>query len=65
MDILATVSGKMLITVLMSMVPVIELRGAIPVGLYALDLDIVPVTVISLIGNLIPVPFLILFGGGV
>lgn len=54
-----------LIVLALSMVPVIELRGAIPVGLYALDLDIVPVTVISLIGNLIPVPFLILFGGRV
>ena len=54
-----------LIVLLLSMVPVIELRGAIPVGLYALELDIVPVTVISFIGNLIPVPFLILFGGKV
>ncbi len=54
-----------LIVLLLSMVPVIELRGAIPVGLYALELDIVPVTIISFIGNLIPVPFLILFGGKV
>ena len=54
-----------LIVLALSMVPVIELRGAIPVGLYALELDIVPVTIISFIGNLIPVPFLILFGGKV
>ena len=48
-----------------SMVPVIELRGAIPIGLYSFGLDIVPVTLLSLIGNLIPVPFLVLFGGKV
>ena len=42
------------------MVPVIELRGAIPVGL-GLGLSF-PVTFITaFLGNLIPVPFLILF----
>ncbi len=54
-----------LIVFLVSMVPVIELRGAIPMGLYAYDLPIVAVTVISIIGNLLPVPFLVLFGGKV
>ena len=54
-----------LIVLALSMVPVIELRGAIPVGLYALGLDITPVVIISFIGNLIPIPFLILFGGKV
>lgn len=47
------------------MVPVIELRGAIPWGLYAEGLDIITVTVLSVLGNLLPVPFLILFGGKV
>lgn len=54
-----------LMVLLVSMVPVIELRGAIPMGLYAYDLPIVAVTVISIIGNLLPVPFLVLFGGKV
>jgi uncharacterized membrane protein len=54
-----------LMVLAISMVPVIELRGAIPIGLYSFGLDIVPVTLLSLIGNLIPVPFLILFGGKV
>lgn len=54
-----------LIVLALSMVPVIELRGAIPVGLYALELDIVPVVILSFVGNLIPIPFLILFGGKV
>lgn len=54
-----------LLTFLISMVPVIELRGAIPIGYYAFDLPIVPVVVLSILGNLLPVPFLIVFGGKV
>ena len=49
----------------MAMLPIIELRGAIPFGLYALGLDIVPVMILSILGNILPVPFLILFGGKV
>lgn len=54
-----------LLTFLISMVPVIELRGAIPIGYYAFNLPIVPVVVLSILGNLLPVPFLIVFGGKV
>lgn len=43
-----------------SMVPVIELRGAIPAGL-ALDLPFYAVFLTAFLGNLLPVPFLILF----
>lgn len=43
-----------------AMVPVIELRGAIPVGL-AMGLDFWPVFLAALIGNILPVPFLVLF----
>lgn len=43
-----------------SMVPVIELRGAIPAGL-ALDLPFYAVFLVAFVGNLLPVPFLILF----
>lgn len=50
---------------LISMVPILELRGAIPIGLYGFGLDIVPVTVLSVLGNILPVPFLVLFGGKV
>jgi uncharacterized membrane protein len=55
---------------LISMIPVVELRGSIPFGLYGLwpiteKLDVIPVTVLAVIGNLIPIPFLILFGGKV
>ena len=43
-----------------SMVPVIELRGAIPVGL-SLGVPYWAVFATALIGNLLPVPILILF----
>lgn len=57
---LNTLFGKIMATFFISMVPVIELRGAIPIGVgYGLDYW-VAVTV-SIIGNLVPVPFIILF----
>ncbi|KAG8366290.1 hypothetical protein BUALT_Bualt17G0061000 [Buddleja alternifolia] len=40
--------------------PVIELRGAIPVG-YWLQLKPVVLTVLSVLGNMVPVPFIILY----
>lgn len=52
--------GKILLTFIMSMVPVIELRGAIPIGVgYGLDLWFV--VLISIFGNFLPVPFIMLF----
>lgn len=53
------------LTFLISMVPIIELRGAIPIGLYAFELDVIPVVILSVLGNILPVPFLIVFGGKV
>ena len=47
-------------TLLMAMTPVVELRGAIPYGL-AMDLNPSATFVASVIGNCIPVPFIILF----
>lgn len=54
-----------LLTFLISMVPIVELRGAIPIGLYVFELDVVPVVILSVLGNILPVPFLIVFGGKV
>ena len=45
---------------LISMVPLIELRGAIPVS-QALELPLVQSYVICIIGNMIPVPIIYLF----
>jgi len=55
-----TEAGKWLMTFLVSMVPVIELRGAIPLGV-AHGLSIPIAAVISIIGNMVPVPVIILF----
>ena len=45
---------------LISMLPIIELRGAIPVA-YALKLSLIPSFIVSVVGNLLPVPFILLF----
>lgn len=52
--------GHLLYTLLMAMVPVIELRGAIPIGV-ALGLPLPVSLLASVFGNLIPVPFIILY----
>lgn len=44
-----------------SMVPIIELRGAIPAAA-TMNLNPVIALVICIIGNMIPVPFIMLFG---
>jgi uncharacterized membrane protein len=49
-----------LIVFLISMVPIVELRGAIPVAV-ANGLNIYISYVICIIGNMIPVPFIYLF----
>ena len=55
---------KYLYVFALSMVPVIELRGAIPLGV-AMDLDLWLLFIVAMLGNMLPVPFLILFGGKV
>ena len=56
----STMAGKLIITFLVSMVPVIELRGAIPIGV-AMGLNPWVAFIVSAIGNMVPVPFIILF----
>jgi len=46
---------------LLSMTPIGELRAAIPVGLIAYKLNWLEVYIISVMGNLVPVVFLLLF----
>lgn len=60
MGIWNTTAGKVLMTMLLSMVPVLELRGAIPIGV-ANGLNFWVAIGVSIIGNLLPVPFIILF----
>ena len=44
-----------------SMLPVSELRGAIPAGLFLYKLPLIPVFWVSVLGNILPVIFILLF----
>ena len=60
MNLWNTLFGKALMTFFISMVPVLELRGAIPFGT-AYGLPLWAAILISIVGNLVPVPFIIIF----
>lgn len=60
MKIWNSLFGKLFMTFLISMVPVLELRGAIPIGV-AHGLDYRAAIAVSIVGNLVPVPFIVLF----
>ena len=49
-----------LITFLVSMVPIIELREAIPIAV-GMGVPLVPAYIIAVIGNMLPVPFIYFF----
>ena len=49
-----------LVVLLISMLPFIELRGSIPTGILIFHMDPISVLIISIIGNLIPVPFILI-----
>lgn len=50
---------KYLATLFISMTPIIELRGAIPVAVFTFHLTYVEAFIISLIGNIIPIYFIV------
>lgn len=55
---------KYLLTFLVSMVPLIELRGAVPIGLSNLfgeAIPIIPLYIICILGNMLPVPIIFFF----
>ena len=56
---LETLFGKCLTVFAMAMVPVVELRGAIPLGV-AQGLPPLLVYLMAVLGNMVPVPFIIL-----
>ncbi len=55
-----TYIGKLIVSILVSMVPVIELRGGIPIAV-ALGLDPVEAMIACIIGNMLPIPFILIF----
>lgn len=52
--------GELIYTALMSLLPVVELRGGIPFGV-ARGLTVWQAYIAAVIGNMIPVPFIIIF----
>ena len=64
MDILTwlttTAAGEFCFTVLVSMIPVVELRGGIPFGVAA-GLSVPAAYLAAVSGNLLPVPFIIVY----
>lgn len=55
-----TPAGEFLFTALVSMLPVVELRGGIPFGVAA-GLPLPLAVLAAVLGNMLPIPFLILF----
>ncbi len=47
-----------------SMVPIVELRAAVPIGL-GMGLPTLPTYLVSVLGNMLPVPFILLFAKAV
>jgi len=51
---------KYLIIFFVSMVPIVELRGAIPIAV-GMELDLVTSYIVCVLGNMVPVPFIYFF----
>ncbi len=51
---------KYLLCFFISMVPLIELRGAVPVAL-GMDLPVLPAYIVCILGNMLPVPIIYFF----
>lgn len=49
----------------MSMLPIVELRGGLPLAVTAFGLPLIPSYLVCVLGNMLPVPFLLLFAKAV
>ena len=56
----STTLGKLIATFFISMAPIIELRGGLPYGI-ALGLDYPVALTAAVLGNMVPVPFIIVY----
>ena len=52
--------GRVAFTMLVSMLPVIELRGGVPFGA-ALGLPVWQALIAAVVGNMIPIPFIVVY----
>ena len=57
---LGGIVSKEIIVFIVSLLPILELRGGILAG-YLLGLDFVPTFLISFVGNMLPIPFILYF----
>lgn len=62
-EFMQTTFFKYLVTLLISMTPIIELRGAIPIAVTTFHLSYFEAFIISIIGNTIPIYFIIKYAG--
>lgn len=60
MNFFRNIVGEELTVLLCSMIPIVELRGAIPVGWFAFDMPWWLIYILAVIGNMLPVPFILL-----
>lgn len=59
LDVLKSISSEVYVF-LVSMLPILELRAAIPIGA-ALGMDIFECYFLSVLGNILPIPFILIF----
>ena len=59
-----TVFGKEILVFIISLMPILELRGGL-LAASLLGLDPIPSYIISVIGNIIPIPFILWFMGAI
>ena len=57
----STPFGEFIFTMLVSMIPIVELRGGIPFGAVVLGMPYAAAFVAAVIGNILPVPFIIVY----
>lgn len=54
-----SIAFKYLATIIIGMTPIIELRGAIPVAVFSFHLSYIEAFILSFIGNIIPIYFIV------
>lgn len=59
-DLFGNGMGKEIVVFIISMLPILELRGGL-LAAYILNLRFIPAYIISILGNCLPIPFVLLF----
>lgn len=60
MELLSLFPGEVVV-IFLGMLPIVELRGALPVALLQYDYPVAKAYFLSVLGNMIPIPFLLKF----